>query len=241
MGEIGEGEGGSSGAPAVSPARVSKGPPSSSSGRKLAQQMERQQVQQTADERGEQEGAAQKQDAQHAEQRLHEVLLEAFAAGTEGVMLKRLDAGYEPSKRSEHWVKLKRDYCEGLHDTLDLVPIGAWYGNGRKVGWFSPFLMAVYDPQAEQFQSLCRCMSGFSDAFYREATARLSQHLLPSPKPYYRTAECPDVWFEAREVWEIRGADLSISPVRDARGARECACSCVCVGEPHACMGGEGM
>ena len=24
------------------------------------------------------------------------------------------------------------DYCEGLHDTLDLVVIGAWWGNGRK-------------------------------------------------------------------------------------------------------------
>ncbi len=27
-----------------------------------------------------------------------------------------------------------RDYVEGMHETLDLVPIGAWYGNGRKVG-----------------------------------------------------------------------------------------------------------
>jgi len=24
---------------------------------------------------------------------------------------------------------------EGLNDTLDLVPIGAWRGNGRKAGW----------------------------------------------------------------------------------------------------------
>ncbi len=29
--------------------------------------------------------------------------------------------------------KIKKDYCEGLCDSLDLVPIGAWYGNGRKV------------------------------------------------------------------------------------------------------------
>ena len=26
----------------------------------------------------------------------------------------------------------RSDYCEGLHDTLDLVVIGAWHGNGRK-------------------------------------------------------------------------------------------------------------
>jgi hypothetical protein len=32
-------------------------------------------------------------------------------------------------------VQVKRDYVEGLGDSLDLVPIGAWYGNGRKAGW----------------------------------------------------------------------------------------------------------
>lgn len=53
-----------------------------------------------------------------------------------GLMLKRLDAGsgYEPSRRSEAWTKLKRDYCEGLRDSVDVVPIGAWHGQGRKVG-----------------------------------------------------------------------------------------------------------
>lgn len=47
--------------------------------------------------------------------------------------------------------------------------IGAWYGNGRKAGWLSPFLLAAWDPEAEQFQSVCRCMSGFTDQFYAEA------------------------------------------------------------------------
>lgn len=40
---------------------------------------------------------------------------------------------YQPSKRSQSWIKLKRDYVEGLADSLDLVPIGAWHGQGRKV------------------------------------------------------------------------------------------------------------
>ncbi|KAL6766970.1 LIG6 [Auxenochlorella protothecoides x Auxenochlorella symbiontica] len=144
---------------------------------------------------------------------LQAALLEAFAQGGEGLMLKSLGAGYEPSKRADHWIKLKRDYCEGLHDTLDLVVIGAWHGSGRKVGWCSPFLMAVWDPDTEQLQSLCRCMSGFSDAFYREATERLKATEIPGPKAYYDTSESPDMWFEPREVWEIRGADLSLSPV----------------------------
>lgn len=61
-----------------------------------------------------------------------------------------------------------RDYCEGLRDSLDLVVIGAWQGQGRKVNWYSPFLLAAYDPETEEYQSVCRCMSGFTDAFYAE-------------------------------------------------------------------------
>ena len=66
-------------------------------------------------------------------------------------------------------VRRCRDYCEGLRDSLDLVPIGGWYGNGRKAGWVSPFLLAAWDPETETLASVCRCMSGFTDAFYAEA------------------------------------------------------------------------
>ena len=71
-------------------------------------------------------------------------------------------------------VLLCRDYCEGLRDSLDLVPIGAWYGQGRKTGWFSPFLMAAWDPEKEEYQSVCRCMSGFTDVFYTEVSSPVS-------------------------------------------------------------------
>lgn len=39
---------------------------------------------------------------------------------------------------------------------------------------------------------------------------------MPTKKPYIITDESPSVWFEPREVWEIRGADLTISPVHKA-------------------------
>ncbi|KAA6428449.1 MAG: DNA ligase [Trebouxia sp. A1-2] len=164
------------------------------------------------------EGAVSDLALQSIEDRIQEFLLESFAGGTEGLMLKALDvaAGYQPSKRSDSWIKLKRDYCEGLRDSLDLVVIGAWQGQGRKVKWFSPFLLAAWDPEAEEYQSVCRCMSGFTDAFYADATTRFKATAIPAKKPYYRTNESPDVWFEPTEVWEIRGADLTISPVHKA-------------------------
>lgn len=48
------------------------------------------------------------------------------------------------------------------------MPIGGWYGNGRKAGWVSPFLLASWDPETETLATVCRCMSGFTDVFYAE-------------------------------------------------------------------------
>lgn len=144
---------------------------------------------------------------------------DAFQSSCEGIMVKSLDveAGYTPSKRSDAWLKVKRDYVEGLNDSLDLVPIGAWYGNGRKAGWYSPFLMACYNPDTEEFQSVCRVMSGFSDIFYREMKEFYSGDKILSKKPlYYQTAEVADMWFSPELVWEIRGADFTVSPVHHA-------------------------
>ena len=41
---------------------------------------------------------------------------------------KALLSTYEPDKRCESWLKVKRDYVDGIGDSLDLVPIGAWHG-----------------------------------------------------------------------------------------------------------------
>ncbi|KAL2522198.1 DNA LIGASE 6 [Forsythia ovata] len=151
--------------------------------------------------------------------KMNNFLDDAFRSSCEGLMVKSLDvnAGYTPSKRSDAWLKVKKDYVEGLSDSLDLVPIGAWHGNGRKAGWYSPFLMACYNPDTEEFQSVCRVMSGFSDVFYTEMKELFSGDKILSKKPpYYRTAEVPDMWFSPQLVWEIKGADLTVSPVHHA-------------------------
>ena len=40
--------------------------------------------------------------------------------------------------------------------------------------------------------------------------------ILSRKPPYYRTAEVPDMWFSPELVWEIRGADFTVSPVHEA-------------------------
>jgi DNA ligase-1 len=58
-------------------------------------------------------------------------------------------------------VQVKKDYLEGMGDSLDLVVIGGWHGNGRKAGWFSPFLLACYNPDTECLETVCKvCHAG---------------------------------------------------------------------------------
>jgi len=83
-----------------------------------------------------------------------------------------LPATYEPDKRTSAWLKLKKDYVTGLGDSLDLVPIGGWHGNGRKVQWWSPILLALYEPSSGKLVAMCKCMSGFSDVFYKVRCTR---------------------------------------------------------------------
>lgn len=242
---------------------------------------------------------------------------------------KPLPATYEPDQRSMGWLKVKKDYLEGLGDSLDLVPVGAWWGTGRKAGWWSPILLAARNPESGALEAVCKCesvcgvcnyfilsfiwkwcaslpsllpihmllasslagaphppfpfpsahpcphishcalpsappifplpssapisppsrpqpllpspippshpcpttrqhrkltqgMSGFTDAFYKSLLLRYPPDSDPatcSPHPLAYVDSgglVPDRWFAPREVWEIRGADITLSPVYPA-------------------------
>ncbi len=162
---------------------------------------------------------------QHTSRDLDELsvfLDESIAANTEGLIVKTMDATYEPSKRSLNWLKLKKDYLEGEGggDSLDLVVIGAWHGRGKRTGVYGAFLLACYDDEGEQFQSICKVGTGFSEQALKDFAESLAPTAIPAPPAYYRVGEgphvTPDVWFSPSQVWEIKAADLSVSPVHRA-------------------------
>ncbi|KIY74383.1 ATP-dependent DNA ligase [Cylindrobasidium torrendii FP15055 ss-10] len=134
---------------------------------------------------------------------------------------KKLSAHYNIDQRTYSWIKLKKDYVEGIGDSLDLIPIGAWNGNGRKAGWWSPILLGLWDPSTGKPVAVCKCMSGFSDAFYKDLTARysLNDEDNCSARPFWDGdfgGFRPSVYFRPHEVWELRGADITVSPVSTA-------------------------
>ncbi|KKF96832.1 DNA ligase 3 [Ceratocystis platani] len=137
---------------------------------------------------------------------------------------KTLLATYEPDKRLESWLKVKKDYNASF-DTLDLIPVAAWHGSGRKAKWWSPILMAVRNEETGSLEAVCKCMSGFTDVFYKanrafysdgtgEDEAQNTRESQPAFVEY--TGPSPDIWFEPQEVWEMGFADITLSPTYSA-------------------------
>jgi DNA ligase 1 len=167
---------------------------------------------------------------------------EACNSFCEGLMVKTLNenASYEPSKRSLNWLKLKKDYINGMGvcDSVDLVVIGGYHGRGKRTNVYGAYLMACYDPVNDEYQSVCKVGTGFKDEDLIRLTEQMKGHILGSTsgansngsgagtgsgsshssnkKPSnYNVGDplTPDDWFDNAVVWELQAADLSKSSV----------------------------
>ncbi|MBU1204548.1 MAG: ATP-dependent DNA ligase [Nanoarchaeota archaeon] len=74
------------------------------------------------------------------EKKVLEFYNESLDKGNEGIMFKTLDAVYKPGARIGHMVKFKP-----VMDTLDLVIVGAEWGEGKRSNWLSSFTLACID------------------------------------------------------------------------------------------------
>lgn len=71
--------------------------------------------------------------------------------------------------------------------------------------------------------------TGFSDAALQEHYAFFRDKTLDRQPPNYVCSSTlvPDVWLDAVQVWEVKAADLSISPHHKAAAGKVRFCACV--------------
>jgi DNA ligase-1 len=148
--------------------------------------------------------------------------LAALADGCEGVIAKSVapESPYRAGARGWAWIKFKRDYSATLGDTIDLVVVGAFAGKGRRTGKYGSLLMAARDGDTGKFESVCKLATGFDDAQLAEFDTRLKPLALEAKDPRVESGLVPDAWLEPKVVMEVRGAELTLSPVHRAAWGR---------------------
>ena len=113
---------------------------------------------------------------------IREAFEQALARGNEGLVLKDPSSAYQPGKRGQAWLKLKRPLA-----TLDVVVVAAEYGHGKRRGLLSDYTFAVRD--GERLATVGKAYSGVTDReiafltehFKQTAVKDLGRGLLVTP------------------------------------------------------------
>src|SRR6058998_3007407 len=141
---------------------------------------------------------------------------EALQAGCEGLMAKALNSTYEAGARGFQWIKFKKEYSAAMSDTIDLVVVGAFAGRGKRAGSYGALLMAAYDEEADLFRTTCKLGTGFDDETLRKLPEKLKGARQDRRPDRVDSKLEADVWFDPEVVLEVRGAELTVSPVHTA-------------------------
>ncbi|MBU1854098.1 MAG: ATP-dependent DNA ligase, partial [Nanoarchaeota archaeon] len=128
---------------------------------------------------------------------------DSVSKGNEGVMLKSLNSPYKPGSRVGFMVKLKSSM-----DTLDLVIVGAEWGEGKRSGWLTSFTLACIDDNGN-FLEIGKVGTGVKE----KAEEGLSfGELTEMLKPHIKQEKGREVVIKPEIVLEIKFEEIQASP-----------------------------
>ncbi|RMF90812.1 MAG: ATP-dependent DNA ligase [Methanobacteriota archaeon] len=137
-------------------------------------------------------------DIKEAERFYHD----ALSMGHEGVMVKNLDARYVIGSRVGYMYKVKP-----VAETLDLVIIGAIWGEGKRRGWLSSYYLGARDELGE-FRYVGRVATGVTEEQLEEYTRLL--------KPLIEFQDGKEVRLMPEVVVEVGYQEIQRSPKYDS-------------------------
>ena len=148
-------------------------------------------------------------------EQLEQFFEKTVESGSEGIMCKSIndDSVYQAGARGWLWIKYKHDYRSEMTDTVDLVVVGAIHGRGKRAGTYGTFLLAAYNPDKDTFETVTKVGTGFKDSDLEKLPKLLAKHKISHKNPRVDSTLDVDDWFEPAVVIEIRGAEVTLSPV----------------------------
>ena len=123
----------------------------------------------------------------------------ALKMGIEGVMAKRLASPYQPGRRSQDWIKIKKSL------KLDLVVGGCIPGKGERSTYFGGLLLGAYDRDGLRYVG--RVGSGFTEAELAEISGSLVRR---ETSPFVNPPDRPDIrWTEPLMVVQVSALEIT--------------------------------
>lgn len=156
--------------------------------------------------------------------------LEIMEKGGEGLVVKNPEATYGLNVRDNSWIKVKPEYIDTISDSLDLLIIGGYYGNGNRAGKLSSFLCGLRVSNKEEedefldeqsvpkYFSFCKVGTGFTGQEYELIRTLFDGKIFPYdpknpnlPPCLEMGSQTPDIWIHPKDsiVIEVKGSQVN--------------------------------
>ena len=139
---------------------------------------------------------------------------EALKAGQEGLIVKNLDAKYQPGRRvAGGWLKVKP-----VMESLDLVIVGATWGAGKRAGTLGSFFLALRDPSTGKFLECGMMGSGVKEkrSEAMEASEMTLKELTKELKPLIEFEKGNTVKIKPKIIVEVAYEEIQKSPTYES-------------------------
>ncbi|UCC91675.1 MAG: ATP-dependent DNA ligase [Candidatus Aenigmatarchaeota archaeon] len=125
----------------------------------------------------------------------------ALRAKQEGVIVKNLDAKYQPGRRVGYWLKVKP-----VMETLDLVITGAEWGTGKRAKWMGSFVLSCR--KGDEFLECGMMGTGIKEKGEGVTFDDLTKQL----KPFIEKEKGKSVRIKPKIVVEVAYEEIQKSP-----------------------------
>ncbi|MGM5482473.1 MAG: ATP-dependent DNA ligase [Nanobdellota archaeon] len=132
---------------------------------------------------------------------------EALDKGEEGVMVKNLDALYQPGSRVGTGVKLKP-----VMDSLDLVIVNGEWGEGKRANWLTSFTLAALD-ENNQLKTIGKVSTGLKEL---ESEGVTYSYLTEILKPLIISEKGRKVRLKPKVIVEVNYEEIQKSNVYES-------------------------